>query len=58
MSYSQFTSISKVKETFGLKTQEGGRFIPEIENIEPSATLKAFLAEAARGKLSAVIYKC
>lgn len=30
MSYSQFTSIGKIKEAFGLKTQEGGRFIPEV----------------------------
>jgi|GEM_PF-3270952 len=28
MPYSQFTTISKVKEAFGLKTHEGGRFIP------------------------------
>ena len=46
MSYSQFTSIGKVKEAFGLKTQEGGRFIPAIEKIEPSATLKAYLEES------------
>jgi hypothetical protein len=46
MPYSQFTSIGKVKEAFGLKTQEGGRFIPAIERIEVSATLKAFLEES------------
>ena len=46
MSYRQFTSIGKVKEAFGLKTQEGGRFIPAIEKIEPSATLKAYLEES------------
>jgi hypothetical protein len=46
MPYSQFTSIGKVKEAFGLKTQEGGRFIPAIEKIEPSATLKAYLEES------------
>ncbi|MBD2132097.1 hypothetical protein H6F47_06430 [Sphaerospermopsis sp. FACHB-1094] len=46
MSYSQFTSIGKVKEAFGLKTQEGGRFIPEVAKIEPSTTLTAYLAES------------
>ncbi|MFO5474590.1 MAG: hypothetical protein ACLBM2_11945, partial [Dolichospermum sp.] len=46
MPYSQFTSIGKVKEAFGLKTQEGGRFIPVIEKIEPSVTLKAYLEES------------
>ncbi|MBD2499827.1 hypothetical protein [Anabaena azotica] len=46
MPYSQFTNISKVKEAFGLKTQEGGRFIPAVEAIEPSATLKAYLEES------------
>lgn len=46
MSYSQFTSIGKVKEAFSLKTQEGGRFIPEVAKIEPSTTLTAYLAES------------
>ncbi|NMG21305.1 hypothetical protein [Brasilonema bromeliae] len=46
MPYSQFTNISKVKETFGLKTQEGGRFIPPTEPIEASATLRAYLEES------------
>ncbi|XZF61023.1 MAG: hypothetical protein ACSI46_18325 [Gloeotrichia echinulata DVL01] len=46
MPYSQFTTISKVKEAFGLKTQEGGRFIPTIEQIEASVTLKAYLEES------------
>ncbi|RCJ38189.1 hypothetical protein A6769_10630 [Nostoc punctiforme NIES-2108] len=46
MPYSQFTTISKVKEAFGLKTQEGGRFIPAIEPIEASATLTAYLEES------------
>jgi hypothetical protein len=43
MPYSQFKTISKVKEAFGLKTQEGGRFIPMIEPVEVSATLRAYL---------------
>ncbi len=46
MPYSQFTSISKVKEAFGLKTQEGGRFIPITKSIEASATLTAYLEES------------
>ena len=46
MPYSQFTNISKAKEAFGLKTQEGGRFIPPTEPIEPSATLTAYLEES------------
>ena len=46
MPYSQFTSIGKVKEAFGLKTQEGGRFIPANQMIEVSASLKAFLEES------------
>jgi hypothetical protein len=46
MPYSQFTTISKVKEAFGLKTQEGGRFIPTIPPIEASATLTAYLEES------------
>ena len=46
MPYSQFTTISKAKEAFGLKTREGGRFIPPTEPIEPSATLTAYLEES------------
>jgi hypothetical protein len=46
MPYSQFTSIGKAKEAFGLKTLEGGRFIPPTEPIEPSPTLAAYLEES------------
>lgn len=46
MPYGQFTSIGKVKEAFGLKTQEGERFIPAIEKIEVSTTLKTYLEES------------
>ncbi len=46
MSYSQFTSIGKVKEAFGLKTKENGRFIPILEPIEASTTLKSYLDES------------
>ncbi|MFB2979371.1 hypothetical protein [Microseira sp. BLCC-F43] len=45
MPYSQFTTITKVKEAFNLTTVEGVRFLPEIAPIHPSATLAAFLEE-------------
>ncbi|MEB3177555.1 MAG: hypothetical protein VKL59_00715 [Nostocaceae cyanobacterium] len=45
MPYSEF-SIRKVKQTFGLTTVEGSRFLPEIAPIKPSATLTDFLAES------------
>ncbi|HAX79651.1 MAG TPA: hypothetical protein DCY88_28420 [Cyanobacteria bacterium UBA11372] len=45
MPYSQFTTITKVKEAFNLTTVEGVRFLPEIAPIQPSATLAAFLEE-------------
>jgi hypothetical protein len=43
MSYSQFKSLASVKEAFGLITKEGVRFLPALEPIEPSDTLKNFL---------------
>ncbi|MEO1377024.1 MAG: hypothetical protein AAFW70_22560 [Cyanobacteria bacterium J06635_10] len=46
MPYSQFISISKTKEAFGLQIKEGGRFIPSCKPIEPSATLTAYLEES------------
>ncbi len=46
MSYSEFTSIIKVKQAFGLTTVEGPRFLPQITPIEPSATLTDFLANS------------
>lgn len=46
MPYSQFTSIAKAKEAFGLKTLEGGLFLPSIEAITPSSVLTAYLAES------------
>jgi hypothetical protein len=46
MPYSQFTSIGKAKEAFGLKTLEGGRFLPPTEPIVPSAALTAYLEES------------
>ena len=45
MPYSAF-SIAKVKEDFGLTFQEGMRFLPEIESIAPSETLRNYLAES------------
>lgn len=46
MPYSQFTSIGKVKQAFGLTTVEGVRFFPQVDPIAPSATLANFLAES------------
>jgi hypothetical protein len=46
MSYSEFTSIIKVKQAFGLTTVEGPRFLPQITPIHPSATLTDFLANS------------
>jgi hypothetical protein len=43
MSYRQFKSLATVKEAFGLVTKEGIRFLPALEPIEPSDTLKNFL---------------
>lgn len=43
MSYSQFKTLASVKEAFGLVTKEGVRFLPYLDPIEPSATLKNFL---------------
>lgn len=45
MPYSQFTTITKVKEAFNLSTIEGIRFLPEIAPISPSNTLQDYLAE-------------
>jgi hypothetical protein len=45
MPYSQFTTITKVKEAFNLTTLEGITFFPEIAPIQPSNTLSATLEE-------------
>ncbi len=45
MPYSEFT-LKKVKQTFGLTTVEGERFLPKIESITPSSILTAFLEES------------
>ncbi|MCC3435172.1 MAG: hypothetical protein EAZ39_15680 [Oscillatoriales cyanobacterium] len=45
MPYSQFTTISKVKEAFNLTTVEGIRFFPKIAPIQPSISLAATLEE-------------
>ena len=44
MSYSDFT-VKKVTQTFGLNLIEGGRFMPDIDPVEPSRSLADFLAE-------------
>ena len=46
MPYSQFTTIGKVKEAFGINTIEGDRFLSEIEPITPSTMLIEFLPES------------
>jgi len=43
MSYSQFTTIGKVKEAFNLTVVEGIRFLPEIEPIAPATLLQTML---------------
>ncbi len=45
MPYSQFTTITQVKEAFSLTTAEGICFFPEIQPITPSATLADTLRE-------------
>lgn len=44
MSYSDF-SLAKVKRDFNLTTVENGRFLPEIQPIEPSLYLREALSE-------------
>ncbi len=46
MSYSQFTTITKVKEAFNLTTVEGVCFLSNIDPIPPSPTLSTFLEES------------
>ncbi len=43
MSYSQFKTLASVKEKFGIMTQEGVRFLPDLPPVQPSQTLKSFL---------------
>jgi len=50
MPYSQFTTIAKVKEAFGLTIVERSRFLPQTEPIQPSATL----ADSLRRSLPSV----
>ncbi|MBO3459756.1 hypothetical protein G7B40_033955 [Aetokthonos hydrillicola Thurmond2011] len=45
MPYSEFTTITKVEEAFGLTTVEGRRFLPEIELIKASDQLVGYLEE-------------
>jgi hypothetical protein len=46
MPYSQFTTISKVKEAFGLTVVEGDRFLPDIPLLSPSPVLLNYLQES------------
>lgn len=43
MPYSQFNTISKIKDAFGIKTVEGVGFLPKLEPITPSNTLIDYL---------------
>ena len=45
MSYSQFKTLSSVQDAFGLETEEGVRFLPDLDPISPSETLKNFLSD-------------
>lgn len=45
MPYSQFTTIAKAKTAFGLTVQEGGRFLPALNPIQPSELLTGYLAQ-------------
>ena len=45
MSYSQFKTLSSVQDAFGLETEEGARFLPNLDPIYPSETLKNFLSD-------------
>lgn len=45
MAYRQF-SIRRARQDFNLVIHEGKRFLPEVEPIEPSPLLKAFLEES------------
>jgi hypothetical protein len=44
MPYSQFKTLKSIKESFGIETREGIRFIPDCSAIQVSETLKNFLA--------------
>ncbi len=46
MSYSEFTSMGKVKQAFGLTTVEEEKFLPNLDAIAPSDTLRNFLVES------------
>jgi hypothetical protein len=41
--YSQFKTLASVKSAFGIVTQEGVRFLPQLSPLEPSLTLQNFL---------------
>ena len=45
MAYRDFTTLRKVKQSFGLTAVEGGRFLPEVEPIAPSAILAGLLED-------------
>lgn len=46
MSYSQFKTLTSVRDAFGLETEEGVRFLPVVEPVVPSETLQHFLNDS------------
>ena len=46
MAYSQFKTISSVKKAFSLTVVAGKRFLPKLENIQPSDILAGYLEES------------
>ncbi|NEZ56833.1 hypothetical protein DXZ20_14315 [Leptolyngbyaceae cyanobacterium CCMR0081] len=46
VAYSQFKTIASVKMAFDLTVVEGKRFLPELDDITPSAILAGYLQES------------
>jgi hypothetical protein len=42
MAYSDFT-VRRIKQEFGIQTQEGGRFLPPTVDVAPSQMLESIL---------------
>jgi hypothetical protein len=42
MAYSDFT-VRRIKQEFGIQTQEGGRFLPPTADVAPSQMLQSIL---------------
>lgn len=46
MAYSQFKTLTSAQTTFSLETEEGVRFLPDLDPITPSDTLRNFLDQS------------